>query len=383
MKERFNELDSIRGLAALTVIFHHYLLIFPEIVQETMGDNSYIALNIAKYSPLHILWAGHEAVIMFFLLSGFVLSLPFIQGGKVKYTKYLIKRIFRIYIPYIFSVFIAVFCLMMFSRGGIVNLSDWFNSSWNKPIEWKLFFEHFLLINSFKNGEFDQVYWSLVHEMRISIIFPFLMIAVLKWNWKYILGSSLFISLFGFLLIHFLGNTIDYFLTLQYLFMFIAGSLLAKHRIHLISLFTSLSNPIKYILVSLAVLFYTFKWWGYNLSPLYNSFSVDVVITIGASVFLIMSLSSKKVSKFLNLKSVRYMGKISYSIYLYHCIVLFSLINIFYGSINITLILIGSLILTLLVASLAYNLIEIPSITLGRKLSQGKSIKPKAVEKAS
>ena len=29
MKNRLDELDSLRGLAALTVVAHHYLLIFP------------------------------------------------------------------------------------------------------------------------------------------------------------------------------------------------------------------------------------------------------------------------------------------------------------------------------------------------------------------
>lgn len=67
MNSRFDQIDSIRGLAALSVVISHLSLVIP---------NVYIVQKL-KNTPLHIFWAGHEAVILFFILSGFVLALPY------------------------------------------------------------------------------------------------------------------------------------------------------------------------------------------------------------------------------------------------------------------------------------------------------------------
>ena len=53
MSKRIKELDSIRGLAALTVVFGHFCLMLPSLP------------NSIKFSPLRFLWAGGEAVIVF------------------------------------------------------------------------------------------------------------------------------------------------------------------------------------------------------------------------------------------------------------------------------------------------------------------------------
>ncbi|PEE31573.1 acyltransferase, partial [Bacillus toyonensis] len=49
MSKRINELDSIRGLAAITVVFGHFCLMLPSLP------------NSIKFSPLRFLWAGGEA----------------------------------------------------------------------------------------------------------------------------------------------------------------------------------------------------------------------------------------------------------------------------------------------------------------------------------
>src|SRR2546430_11607225 len=57
---RLQELDSLRGVASLTVVWHHWIWIFRDAVV-----------------PWYILpfVSGREAVILFFVISGFVLSL--------------------------------------------------------------------------------------------------------------------------------------------------------------------------------------------------------------------------------------------------------------------------------------------------------------------
>ena len=57
---KFAALDSLRGIAALMVIFHHFW------EMNHPSDD--------RLRPWLFFCAGHEAVIFFFVLSGFVLS---------------------------------------------------------------------------------------------------------------------------------------------------------------------------------------------------------------------------------------------------------------------------------------------------------------------
>src|SRR5260370_27650821 len=87
---RFYGLDSLRGVAALTFVFHHFSRICsPSVV------------HFIDRTPLRLLAAGHQAVSLFFLLSGFVLTLPYKKNGRLNYGPFLLKRICRIYLPYL------------------------------------------------------------------------------------------------------------------------------------------------------------------------------------------------------------------------------------------------------------------------------------------
>jgi peptidoglycan/LPS O-acetylase OafA/YrhL len=100
---RFVELDSLRGLAALTVVLGHLRLLWQGEVQPASPT---LNLLFKILNP-----AGNGAVILFFVLSGFVLSLPAVAGRPQKYIVFLIRRIFRIYLPYLAALAVAVAAL--------------------------------------------------------------------------------------------------------------------------------------------------------------------------------------------------------------------------------------------------------------------------------
>ncbi|MGH7001396.1 MAG: acyltransferase family protein, partial [Stellaceae bacterium] len=79
-RERLPSLDSLRGIAALTVVIHHTLTTLPAFWAVYTGAPASRLARIMAFSPLHLLWDGHQAVLVFFVLSGFVLSLPYWQG---------------------------------------------------------------------------------------------------------------------------------------------------------------------------------------------------------------------------------------------------------------------------------------------------------------
>jgi len=47
-------------------------------------------------------------VNLFFLLSAFVLALPYLKGDGLEYPAYLARRVIRIYGPYLFALALAV-----------------------------------------------------------------------------------------------------------------------------------------------------------------------------------------------------------------------------------------------------------------------------------
>ncbi|MGH9597467.1 MAG: acyltransferase family protein, partial [Edaphobacter sp.] len=104
-RKHFGELDSLRGIAAVAVMFFHFHLLWEESPHHEWSEWLFM------FPPLKFLIAGHAAVILFFLLSGFVLALPQIRGKKQRYAEYISKRVCRIYMPYLVALFLAVaFC---------------------------------------------------------------------------------------------------------------------------------------------------------------------------------------------------------------------------------------------------------------------------------
>ena len=246
MKEstnRIESLDSIRGIAAVVVLIYHCLLcvpLFHSLQYGEFSENSIIA-KMFLVTPLHTLWAGEEAVILFFILSGFVLSMPFLNSKEFILNNYLIKRFCRIYLPYIFVMFIST-CLMIFMSpyNGMPNMTDWFNWRWShKPTLESIASYIFML--GYDNSNVNGPAWSLVHELRISIIFPLIMLFVVKPNTKKAIIISLSIITFACTLLYGISSLIPekisiVFLinsfgdTLFYSVFFIIGALFAKYR---------------------------------------------------------------------------------------------------------------------------------------------------------
>ena len=375
-QRRFEELDSLRGLAAVAVIFHHFLYLLPAICDEQRAPQ----FLLITYTPLHTFWAGREAVLFFFLLSGFVLSLPF-QERRVPYTPFIIKRVFRIYMPYLAAVCVAFAARTAFSREGLPELSAWANRAWIEPVTLSAAVQHLLLIGSFDNMQFDPVLWSLVHEMRISIIFPALMLLVTRTWW----GTSLCIGLIVSAIAHlvsghtsFLERT-DYVETFKYVYLFVIGALMARHRQPILERYSRLGRPANYCLLTAATVFYTYK---YSVLPdvevLHKHYFDDLMVTVGIAIFILTALAATSASRLLTARPLVFTGKISYSIYLFHAILPFAWTNLLFGKVPLWTILPLTLVSTFLVSALMYKAVEEPSISIGRSLAAPASISRKA-----
>jgi peptidoglycan/LPS O-acetylase OafA/YrhL len=166
-RQRLSELDSLRGIAATMVSVNHFFLATNstgkrEDVLRTLGD------------PLQ---NGPAAVVLFFLLSGFVLSLPVWRGKPQSYSGFIVRRICRIYLPYLCGLALSVLGASIFASHKVSGLAQWFYSTWTGPVDWTLVLKHILFIGPRYNvREFNFAFWTLIVEMRVSIILPFFLL---------------------------------------------------------------------------------------------------------------------------------------------------------------------------------------------------------------
>jgi peptidoglycan/LPS O-acetylase OafA/YrhL len=95
----------LRGLAALYVVLHHA---YPH-KHLVGGFNVY---NFFRF--------GQEAVILFFLLSGFVIKFSFSKSSQGGFRHYFLKRFTRLYLPLV-CVFLIGYLLVSYADGSFVS----------------------------------------------------------------------------------------------------------------------------------------------------------------------------------------------------------------------------------------------------------------------
>jgi peptidoglycan/LPS O-acetylase OafA/YrhL len=363
---RFYELDSLRGVAALTVVLSHFCYLLPAGLA-----------SVVFYSPLHLIAAGHQAVILFFLLSGFVLTLPYMRRSGLDYGPFLLKRVCRIYLPYLAALALAVVCDHMLPAYASNNF--WINETWSQPVSSSLVLRHILFLGDYNWAQFNTAFWSLVYEMRISLIFPFIALAVLRLRARWSLLAAPATSLLAIGAIRFLLPKLavdklaftNSLLTLHYIAFFILGSLLAANLPRIHGWYSRFSSTQVALLFVVALLFYgcsDMVVLGHMPFPLYDWFTA-----LGAIVLILMSLKADPLQRFLNHPTIHHLGAVSYSLYLVHGTVLFALIHTCLGRIPLYAIFVIYLAVTLLLTEVFYRCIERPTMLLGRRLTARKA----------
>ena len=131
----------------------------------------------------------------------------------------------------------------------------------------------------------------------------------------------------------------SYALTLHYTVLFLLGALIAKYKNKLIVFIVIVLKTRK---LHGFICDFTFMYEGLigEMKVLNNFIFRDYVVAISASLFVILSLSISTLSSLLRNKYLLYLGKISYSLYLYHIISLFSLIYMLHEILPLPIILI-------------------------------------------
>lgn len=354
--KRYRELDALRGLAAISVVLLHFVdMYFPYdlIARRTPAQRVLIALA----SPFY---RGYEAVFLFFVLSGFVLALPYTRGVSQPYPTYLLRRVARIYLPYLAALGLAVLGASIWH--GHLYLGEWAETSWTAPPDWPSIRDHVLFVGAYNWLLYNRVFWSLVVEMRVSLIFPLLAAAMTRIRLVYALASAgLCLATFR-LLARALPRLTGDFATVAYVSVFIAGILLARHLRTIESWYEARNRPERWAIAGSVFAGYFFGHLLPHLSKL--------AILYGAVGAILLAINSETARKLLAHGVARFLGTISYSLYLIHLPILYALTFMLHTRMRYTLLFVLYLLLAVGCATIFHALVERPCIELGRRVGR-------------
>jgi peptidoglycan/LPS O-acetylase OafA/YrhL len=360
----YPELDALRGLAAFVVVLGHYTRLWDT---STLSSTARVLLD----KVFIIFFNGHCSVILFFLLSGFVLTLPYKRGNELPYRTFVLRRLARIYLPYLAALIVALLADWQLHRP--MQVSVWFSKTWTAPLSCSLILQHILLIGNYNTAQVNTAFWSLAVEMRLSLLFPLLCIPLLRWN------RRVAIAIFGTLVIldiatphlvsHRLtslsaGNVTD--MTLGFV-SFAVGILLARwlERAQAFWAQSGSTRRLLFFAVSIGLL-----GWLDAIGRNRLSFLENVLTVAGGCGVLIVTLCSRRASLVLNHRVPVWLGRVSYSLYLVHATVLFAFVHLFFGRLTRLQLLVPYLCSALAFAILFYWVIEKPSIRLSRSIGR-------------
>lgn len=173
---RIDSLDGLRGVAACIVVVHHSLMPSPSFAGIVTGAAPSGAMQwLLTYTPLRIIWAGSEAVWVFFVLSGFVLVRPYVSERRLDTGRYYLRRFVRLYLP-VFASYVFARALRVVPREPDPSHTWWIAG--HVPavgIEDSVRTMTLLVGNHIT---LDLVWWSLQWEVWFSILVPLVVIVV-------------------------------------------------------------------------------------------------------------------------------------------------------------------------------------------------------------
>lgn len=321
------ELEGLRGVAAIVVALYHNLLAFYAFAFLGAGSGLTASVQHMRFednihgSPLAVFLSGTFAVAIFFVLSGFVLSIGFVQTKRIEIIKSLAaKRYLRLMLPALASI---VVCFMLIKLGlshtqdaGAITRSSWLLGQW-------AFTPNF--IDAIRGGVFGifidgaNIYNNVLWTMSIEFAGSFLVFAALllfgQSRYRWVMYVSLVILTYN---TWFLGFVLGLVLAELY-----ASGYIQQQRRKLIYLIPMLlaglvlgGFPIGESSHSLYSYFTAIKLENFNYMT--NS------LLLGATLLVFVALWSSQFADVLRSKYISNVGKYTFSLYLTHIPILYT-----------------------------------------------------------
>ncbi len=361
-RPRLLSLDALRGLAALSVVVHHF--------HEAIG-----AGHASWWSVLF--GSGKAGVVLFFVLSGYVLSLPSWDGRQGPYGIYLLRRLCRIYLPFAAAAAVSIAGCAVFWRFQ-PPLGGWYAKTWHEPVSLWLVLVQFTM---WPMAVFNTAFWSLFFEMEMSVAMPWICARLKRMN-----GFSATVASYGvvyavtWMLAHRHVDVVAHpvwwnaLRTLQILCHFLLGATLARYRGRIGEVWRAM-GAWQWLALAASLGCY------WNLAVVFPVRGVagilrhvpaeaDLAAAVGAVGIILCALHLDPVRKALESAVPEYLGRVSYSLYLMHSVVLFAVLDLLYGRVSnaalFGMVTVGSLLL----GHLFCVAVEEPAMRLGKRLAR-------------
>lgn len=353
---RISYLDSVRGLAALAVVLYHAL-------GWKWGET-------LKFHVVSLVFNGSDAVSLFFVLSGLVLSWKYFQPNEqleidgTHYQEYIINRLVRLYLPFVVTI-LAMYVLYHHQRDIGLFLKEFVTNQHH-------WMEEAVLIR----GKHDTYTpgWTLEVEMVASLLLPVLVLVLRKSRKFFLLLLAVFVVL---------GPP---WVTAQ-LFHFMLGMLLTYffHPIAAYNLRRSRFYHFRYLLYLLAFGLFSIRhltrifplgesanfWMGFLRIDLFH------LTGIGSFGLLAYIINSPRLQGWLTVRPLLFLGRISYSLYLVHWYLVAEVMSHwdqyaapFSSTTRAFVVILPCLVVATLLTATVFNiLVERPAIRLGKRLA--------------
>ncbi|HVW98171.1 MAG TPA: acyltransferase [Mucilaginibacter sp.] len=281
--ERFKELDCLRGVASLSIVFFHFFA-------GTKAFDIYF-----KY--------GGTTVDLFFIISGFVIFLSVRNNNS--WIDFVKKRVLRLYPTYWICLTITTLSII---------LNHYFLSTDNQGLFFRFLTNFTMFQYYFKVDDMDGPYWTLAIELMFYLLIAFLLLlnGLNKIEIIGVLILSLSVFLYFCLLPYYplIYHSINRaFPLINHWPMFFAGILFYKQK-------KDKETILRYVLI--VVCFFVgllvFRKAS-RTADFISIFQYGIVLTI---YFLLFFLLVKDLLKFINFNFFIFLGNISYTLYLIH-----------------------------------------------------------------
>jgi peptidoglycan/LPS O-acetylase OafA/YrhL len=351
-----------------TVAFLPFLIGFKPTIRHTAFD------RVIATTPLQLPLSGNLAVCLFFVLSGFVLSLSFFVNKDHHFLMAgAARRYFRLMLPVLISV-LLVFVVLTANgvhsqdAARVTESSNWLATYWNyKANFWQAIYQ----------GSFGSVFRA------INYYNPVLWTIHVELYGSFLLFS--FLALFGTAKNRWIIYTLLLLITLKtYYPCFIAGIVLCDLWVNRPSYLQNLKQSLVWPLLVIGCLLGAWSTTSIYHSvyadihvPGFNSSHIELLAHIIGTVCIVIAvLRLAPLQRVLTWRLFAYLGRISFSLYLTHFIILGSfaswLFVVLSHHLNYGLSFIGMFIpalgLTLLVATLFERYIDVPAIRIAKLL---------------
>jgi peptidoglycan/LPS O-acetylase OafA/YrhL len=368
---RLTQLDGLRGLAAMIVVIHHTMLLSPGFAATYMGDGVIPPQWSPEWwlsaTPLKLLTAGGEAVTVFFVLSGIVLTLPVLAKRDFDLWSYYPRRMVRLYLPAFAAIALAAVWILLVPRGDYPDFGPWAGRWYMADAG----FGNFLSAADLLFGDYrvDNPLWSLRWEVVFSLLLPvFVGVAVLLRRWPFLSIAGVALLVLGGA---YWGNP-----SLVYLPAFLAGAVIAasfatlRRRASAISSarFGSVIWAAVAVLALVALILFWLVRSPAEQDPGLRALT-STISSLGAVILVLVAAFWSPLVRLLNTRFFQWLGRISFSIYLVHAPIALAAVY-WLGPRRWFLAMAIAIAASLLVAVLFTRFVEIPSHRLSKYVGE-------------